>query len=71
MLCYKQYFVALTDGDRDGNISADELKQALRSLGKSVSDDRLEEIMEAVDTDNSGTVNMKEFMDGIQNKSIF
>jgi calmodulin len=45
----------------DGHITAEELKQAMKKLGRSVSDAEVKDMINAVDVDRSGTVEFPEF----------
>lgn len=49
------------DVDGSGQLSMDELADALKRMGRDVSDDQLLEIMESNDTDGSGSLNFEEF----------
>ena len=50
--------------DKDGNgfISRDELRQAMASLGQKLTDEEINEMINAADTDSDGLVNREEFI---------
>ena len=46
----------MMDKDASGKISADELKQVMRSIGEKLSDDDIDEIIREIDMDGDGEV---------------
>ena len=48
--------------DGDGTISAHEIGSFLRSLGQNPTPEELEDIVNEVDVDNSGTIDFPEFL---------
>lgn len=56
--------------DRDGNgkIDAAELKQAMTSLGESVGDNQIMDMIQVADKDGDGEINYEEFVDMLKNK---
>ena len=51
----------LFDKDSDGTIELSELKAVMNDLGRSVSDEELEEMMNDVDADGNGSIDFDEF----------
>jgi len=58
---YKDAF-AIFDKDGDGTISTSELAQAMKSLGQNPSDAEIQDMINEVDVDQSGTVDFEEFL---------
>ncbi|XP_045175359.2 leucine-rich repeat-containing protein 74B-like isoform X2 [Mercenaria mercenaria] len=58
--------------DRDGSLSLDlhELKQGIRSVGIDMTDLEVEILMKNLDDDNSGTIDMKELMQGAEKHTL-
>jgi len=55
------------DRDRDGKISAKELKGFLEELGENVSEHNVSELLKEIDTDADGTVSFVEFLQCVVN----
>jgi len=53
---------ALFDKDGSGEIDKKELKSVFKELGKNVSEEETNRLMEMADEDNSGTLNYEEFI---------
>lgn len=51
----------LFDKDNDGKITRDEVKSLLRALGRSTTPDEIQALINTVDKDNSGTIELQEF----------
>ncbi|KIV93842.1 hypothetical protein PV10_05027 [Exophiala mesophila] len=58
---YKDVF-ALFDKDGSGTITASELGEIMRSLGQNPSDSELQDMINEVDADSSGSIDFDEFM---------
>ena len=58
---FKEAFL-LFDQDGDGNITANELGIVMRSLGKDPTDAELRDMINDVDTDGNGTIDLAEFI---------
>ncbi|EGR28444.1 variant sh3 domain protein [Ichthyophthirius multifiliis] len=56
------------DKDGSGSIQIDELKAAMLSLGFQINEKRLEEIMNALDKDNTKSLEFEEFLDLMKKK---
>ncbi|EDO45935.1 predicted protein [Nematostella vectensis] len=56
------------DTNGDGQISAEELGQAMREAGQLVSDEELKDMIRAVDLDGNGKVEFKEFVQMMANQ---
>ena len=56
--------------DRDGNgkIDAGELRQAMTTLGESVGDNQVKDMIQAADKDGDGEINYEEFVDMLKNQ---
>jgi Ca2+-binding EF-hand superfamily protein len=59
---YKATF-ELVDGDKDGFVSADELKRLMQVLGEEVSDEQLAGVMAGADRGGDGLISLQEFAD--------
>ncbi len=53
---------AVFDKEKEGKISAAELRQVIANLGEKVDEDEIEEMMKEADRDGSGTIDYKEFV---------
>ena len=53
---------AKVDTDKDGLINTDELRQVLHSLGQNPTDADLQDLAYAMDTDESGKIDLPEFL---------
>jgi Ca2+-binding EF-hand superfamily protein len=51
----------MVDGDKDGLISADELKRMMQVLGTEVTDDQAATMVRQVDSDADGRITLEEF----------
>ena len=51
----------LFDKDADGTIEKEELKKVLNDLGRSISDEELQDMIEDVDADGDGLIDFDEF----------
>ncbi|KAF6156899.1 hypothetical protein GIB67_000439 [Kingdonia uniflora] len=49
------------DSNRDGKISSTELKNVLLALGSSASPEEVQKMMDEIDTDGDGFIDLKEF----------
>ncbi|KAK5210815.1 hypothetical protein LTR47_001536 [Exophiala xenobiotica] len=58
---FKDVF-ALFDKDSSGTITAHELGEIMRSLGQNPSDSELQDMINEVDIDNSGSIDFEEFL---------
>jgi len=61
MSAYRDTF-AIFDKDGNGEITATELGEVMRSLGQNPSESELQDMINEVDADNSGTVDLEEFL---------
>lgn len=57
------------DTDESGEIDEQELSLALSNMGEEVTRNRLRELMVAVDTDGSGTIDFQEFL-GVRRRAV-
>ena len=53
------------DADGDGELTADEIYQALAKNDTNVSLERIHEVMERADKDHNGTISQQEYMDAV------
>ncbi|CAH9084843.1 unnamed protein product [Cuscuta epithymum] len=51
------------DANGDGKISAEELSGVMKDLGSSISSEELKQMMDDIDTDKDGFINLQEFAD--------
>jgi Ca2+-binding EF-hand superfamily protein len=51
------------DRNKDGYITAEELRQVMRSLGENLTDQELNEMMKAADANGDGIINFNEFQE--------
>ncbi|GAN06810.1 calmodulin [Mucor ambiguus] len=58
---YRELF-ALIDKNGDGAIDAEELGQAMRSLGQNHTNEELKNLINDVDSDNNGRIDFNEFL---------
>ncbi|KAJ1959657.1 hypothetical protein IWQ62_004526 [Dispira parvispora] len=49
------------DADKNGSISRDELREALKAMGKPYDDAQLDKLIKEVDTDGNGQIELNEF----------
>ena len=59
----------LFDNDKSGSIDSKELKEALKNIGLTTENATLNNIMESLDADHSGTVDFDEFFDLLSSKA--
>ncbi|KAI8891012.1 EF-hand, partial [Backusella circina FSU 941] len=52
----------ILDADKDGQISAEDLKRGVAYFGKSVTEQDIEEMMASADVDGDGLINFEEFL---------
>lgn len=53
----------IVDTNKDGQISAVELKQLMKALGEEITDDTATEVVEKMDGDGDGEISLQEFSD--------
>jgi len=58
----------LFDTNKDGKITAAELKSAMKKLGQTASDKEIQAMIKEVDKDNNGTVEWAEFVELMANR---
>ena len=58
---FKEFFESY-DKDKDGYLTRKELCEIINSLGQTLSEPEMEEIINEVDTDGNGTIDFKEFL---------
>jgi Ca2+-binding EF-hand superfamily protein len=56
------------DTSGDGEMTQDEFKRTLRQMGRNFSDAQVADLVHRIDSDNSGTINIKEFLVAVQHK---
>lgn len=65
---YKEAFKVF-DKDGNGYIEPAELKQVMQSLGETLTDADIEDMMKEADTDNDGRVNYDEFVNMMKHRT--
>lgn len=63
---FKRQFEAF-DVDKNGSITPLELQSVLKAVGENISTNEARDMIKAVDTDNSGTIEFKEFIQVLDN----
>lgn len=58
---FKEFFESF-DKDKDGYLTRKELCEIINSLGQTLSEGEMEEIVNEVDTDGNGSIDFKEFL---------
>ena len=58
---FKEFFESF-DKDKDGYLTRKELCEIINSLGQTLGDAEMEEILNEVDTDGNGSIDFKEFL---------
>ncbi|MGH3391519.1 MAG: EF-hand domain-containing protein [Actinomadura sp.] len=53
----------LVDGDKDGYVSADELKRLMQVLGEEVDEEQLARVVAGADRGGDGLISLQEFAD--------
>ena len=66
---YKEAF-SLFDGDKDGAITTKELGVVMRSLGQCPTEAELQDMVNEVDIDGSGTIEFPEFLAMMKTKPL-
>lgn len=51
----------IVDTNKDGHISAAELKQLMNALGEEITDETATEVVEEMDSDEDGEISLEEF----------
>jgi Ca2+-binding EF-hand superfamily protein len=51
----------IVDGNKDGHISAAELRQLMKALGEEITDDTAAEVVTRMDGDGDGEISLQEF----------
>jgi hypothetical protein len=67
---YERLF-KLADKSGRGSIDSDELHELMRSLGKRVSKEEIDALVQELDTDGNGTIEFKEFLQGMDHLNEF
>lgn len=53
----------IVDTNKDGQISAAELKQLMKALGEEITDETAAEVVEQMDSDGDSEISLQEFSD--------
>jgi Ca2+-binding EF-hand superfamily protein len=53
----------IVDSNKDGHISAAELKQLMTALGEEITDETAAGVVKEMDTDGDGEISLQEFSD--------
>jgi Ca2+-binding EF-hand superfamily protein len=53
----------IVDTNKDGNISAAELKQLMKALGEEITEETAGEVVQKMDSDGDGEISLQEFSD--------
>jgi Ca2+-binding EF-hand superfamily protein len=53
----------IVDTNKDGHISAPELKQLMKALGEEITDETAAEVVTRMDADADGEISLQEFSD--------
>jgi Ca2+-binding EF-hand superfamily protein len=53
----------IVDANKDGHISAPELKQLMKALGEEITDETAAEVVERMDSNGDGEISLQEFSD--------
>jgi Ca2+-binding EF-hand superfamily protein len=53
----------IVDSNKDGHISAGELKQLMTALGEEITDETAVEVVRQMDADGDGEISLQEFSD--------
>ncbi|WP_329234946.1 EF-hand domain-containing protein [Actinoallomurus sp. NBC_01490] len=51
----------IVDGNKDGHISATELKQLMKALGEDITEETATEVVQRMDSDGDGEISLEEF----------
>ncbi|KAL0476524.1 squidulin [Acrasis kona] len=55
----------ICDNDQNGFIDLEELKEVLKALGESATDQQAKELMKEIDTDGNGLISIEEFCEAM------
>ena len=53
----------IVDANKDGHISAAELKQLMKALGEDITDETAADVVKQMDSDGDGEISLQEFSD--------